>query len=198
MCLTITMELVLEPEPQVSHDAAAFPNSLHKIMGDRVGEPGQDDGINPDPAWVLGEGVVRLDVVGEGISRQGQQHVVTPPDVVVGRGIQNDVHEGTNIRHRSHLDVEVGDDGVFIRRRGGRGLRGRGRHGSQDRLLGGDSLPFEIGGGHLLLIKELTDGQDKMTHDDGLFLGSFGSGDHGVEPLLEHLSVSGRNGDNVR
>jgi hypothetical protein len=69
MCLTITMELVLEPEPQVSHSAVAFPNSLHKIMGDRVGEPGQDNDINPDPAWVLREGVVRLDVVGEGISR---------------------------------------------------------------------------------------------------------------------------------
>jgi hypothetical protein len=103
MCLTITMELVLEPEPEVSRGAAAFPNDLHKIRGDHVGEPGENDGIHPSLAWVVGEGVVRLDVVEEGTSRQGQQHVVMPPGVVVERVIQNDVHEGTNVsRVRIH------------------------------------------------------------------------------------------------
>jgi hypothetical protein len=53
------------------------------------------------------------------------------------------------------------------------GLRGRGRRGSGDQLLGGGQ-PFEIGGGGLLLIKELTGGQNATTGGDGLLLGSGG------------------------
>jgi hypothetical protein len=84
-CLTITKELVLETEPEVPCGAATFPNNLHKIRGDCVGGLGESDDIHPGLAWVVREGVVRLDVVGEGISHQGQQHVVTPPGIVVGR-----------------------------------------------------------------------------------------------------------------
>jgi hypothetical protein len=86
-CLMITKELVLEFKPQVSRGVAAFPNDLHRIRGDRVGEPGKDDDILPGPAWVVGEGIIRLDVVGEGISHQGQQHVLMPPGLVVGHGV---------------------------------------------------------------------------------------------------------------
>jgi hypothetical protein len=67
MCITITKELVLEPKPQMSRGAATFLNDLQKIRGDHVGVPTKDDGIHPGPAWVIGESVVRLDVVGEGI-----------------------------------------------------------------------------------------------------------------------------------
>jgi hypothetical protein len=80
------------------------------------------------------------------------------------------------LHHGIYLDVEVGDDGVDVRRRSGRGLHGRERHGSGDQLLGG-GLSFEIGGGGLLLIKELTGGQDAMTRGGGLLLGSFDSND---------------------
>jgi hypothetical protein len=59
--------------------------------------------------------------------------------------------------HDICLDVEDGDNGVDVRRRSGRGLRGRVRRGSGDQLLDSD-LSFEIGGGDLLLIKELTGG----------------------------------------
>jgi hypothetical protein len=83
------------------------------------------------------------------------------------RGVQVDF-----LHHGIHLDVKVDDDGVDVRRRSGRGLRGRERHGSGDQLLGG-GLPFEIGGGNLLLIKELTGGQDattrgRVTMSDGM------------------------------
>jgi hypothetical protein len=61
------------------------------------------------------------------------------------------------LHHGIRLDVEVGDDGVDVRRRSGHSLRGRERRGSGDQLLG-DGLPFEIGVGGLLLIKELTGG----------------------------------------
>jgi hypothetical protein len=94
--------------------------------------------------------------------------------------------------------VEVGNDGVFVRQRVGRGLRGQGRSGSRDQLLGGGGLPFEIGGDDLLLIKELTDGQDVTTCGGGLLLGNFGGGDQGIELLLEGLGVDGRKGANVR
>jgi hypothetical protein len=123
----------------VSRGATMFQNDLHKIRGDCVGELGEGDDIHPGPSWVVGEGIIRLDVVDEGISRQGQWHVVTPPSVVVGRGIQNNVHEGTNVRHHNRLDVEVGDDGVFVRRRVGHDLRGRGRRRSPHQ--GADGWP---------------------------------------------------------
>jgi hypothetical protein len=102
------------------------------------------------------------------------------------------------LHHGICLDVEVGDDGVDVRWRTGHSLRGRGRRGSMDQLLGGD-LPFEIGGGGLLLVKELTGGQDATTRGGGgLLLSSFTGGDHGVESLLGDLGVGGRKGDDVR
>jgi hypothetical protein len=100
------------------------------------------------------------------------------------------------LHHGIRLDVEVGDDGVDVLQRSGRGLRGRERRGSRDQLIGG-GLPFEIGGGGLLLIKELTGGQDVMTRGGGLLLGSFDSDDQGVEPLLKDLGVGSRKGDDV-
>jgi hypothetical protein len=80
------------------------------------------------------------------------------------------------LHHGIRLDVEVDDDGVDVQRRSGHDLRGRERRGSRDQLLGG-GLPFKIGGGSLLLIKELTGGQDAMTCGGGLLLGSFDSDD---------------------
>jgi hypothetical protein len=101
------------------------------------------------------------------------------------------------LHHGIRLDVEVGDNGVNVRRRSGHGLHGQERRGSRDQLLGGGQ-PFEIGGGSLLLIKELTGGQDVMTHGGGLLLGSIDIDDQDVEPLLEDLSVGGWKGDNVQ
>jgi hypothetical protein len=101
------------------------------------------------------------------------------------------------LHHGIRLDVEVGDDGVDVRRRSGCDLRGRGRCGSGDQLLGG-GLPFKIGGGGLLLIKELTSGHDMMMRGSGLLLSSFSANDQSIEPLLEDLGVGGRKGDDVR
>jgi hypothetical protein len=41
---------------------------------------------------ILGEGVIELDVVGKGVSRQGHQHEITPKGVVQGRGVKDDVY----------------------------------------------------------------------------------------------------------
>jgi hypothetical protein len=91
------------------------------------------------------------------------------------------------LHHGIRLDVEVGDDGVDVRQRSGRSLRGRGRRGSGDQLLGG-GLPFKIDGG----------GQDATMCGGGLLLGSFDGGNQGVETLLGYLGVGGRKGDDVR
>jgi hypothetical protein len=80
------------------------------------------------------------------------------------------------LHHGIRLDVEVDNDGVDVQRRSGHDLHGRERHGSGDQLLGG-SLPFKIGGGGLLLIKELMGGQDATTCGGSLLLGSFDSDD---------------------
>jgi hypothetical protein len=64
-----------------------------------------------------------------------------------------------------------------VRRKSGRGLRGRERRGSGDQLLGG-GLPFEIGGGGLFLIKELTSGQDATTTDGMTTEGEEGAGNN--------------------
>jgi hypothetical protein len=92
------------------------------------------------------------------------------------------------LHHDIRLDGEVGDDGGDVRRRSGRGLRGRERPGSRDQFLGGG----------LLLSKELTGGQDATTRGGSLLLGSFDSEDQGVEPLLEGLSAGGQKGNDVR
>jgi hypothetical protein len=100
------------------------------------------------------------------------------------------------LHHGIRLDVEVVNDDVDVRRRSGRGLRGRGRRGSGDQLLG-SGLSFEIGDGGLLLIKELTGDQDATTHRGRPILGSFDGGDQGVELLLGDLNIGGRKGDDV-
>jgi hypothetical protein len=86
-CRAITKELVMEPEPEVLHGVATFPNDLLKIRGDRVGESTEDDGIHFGPSWVVREGIVGLDVVGEGVYHQGQHNVVMPPGIVWGCGV---------------------------------------------------------------------------------------------------------------
>jgi hypothetical protein len=47
---------------------------------------------------------------------------------VIGRGVEDDVHQLADVEHYSRLKVKFGDDRVFIGRRGdGDELRGRGR-----------------------------------------------------------------------
>jgi hypothetical protein len=63
MCLMITKELVLETEPQVLCSVATFLKDLLEVRRDCVGEPAEDYSAHPGPAWIIGEDVVRLDMV---------------------------------------------------------------------------------------------------------------------------------------
>jgi hypothetical protein len=63
---------------------------------------------------ILGEGIIRLDVVGEGVLRQGHQHEITPEGIVQGRGVKDDGHQLANVWNHRSLDVEVGDDGCVV------------------------------------------------------------------------------------
>jgi hypothetical protein len=68
--LSVTEKLVVEGDPQVPRNAAMPSNDLLEILRDRVGEPVEDDIIHSSPCKFVGEGIVRLDVVGEGVSRK--------------------------------------------------------------------------------------------------------------------------------
>jgi hypothetical protein len=63
VCLTITKELILEPKPQVTCDAATFSNDLLKIKENHVGEPAEDDGIHFGPSWVVRVYLVRASIM---------------------------------------------------------------------------------------------------------------------------------------
>jgi hypothetical protein len=88
---------------------ATLSNDLLKIGSDRVGEPVEDDNVHPGPRRIIGEGVVREDVVGEGVPCQGHQYQVTPDGIAGGRSVQHDVHQLANVWYRRCLNVEVGD-----------------------------------------------------------------------------------------
>lgn len=82
----------------MTRGVATFSNDLLTIRGDRVGEPTEDDSLHAVLARVVGEGVVGLNVVKEGISRQDQQHEIMPTSVVERRGVHNDIHQLANVR----------------------------------------------------------------------------------------------------
>jgi hypothetical protein len=66
--LTVTEKLVIEGEPQGPLSAATLLNNILEIMGDRVGEPTEDDTVHSSPCRIIGEGIIELDVVDEGVS----------------------------------------------------------------------------------------------------------------------------------
>lgn len=72
--------------------AALLPNDLPKIKGDRVGELVENNDVHVVPTEGVGEGVVGLNMVGESILCQGQQHEIIPASVVGRRCVQNDIH----------------------------------------------------------------------------------------------------------
>ena len=98
----------------MSRGVATFLNNLLKIRRDRVGEQAKDDARQRGPGRVIGEGVVGLDVVGEGLSRQGQHHEIAPASVFGRRSFQNDVHQLANIRGFYGLDVETGNGSLLV------------------------------------------------------------------------------------
>jgi hypothetical protein len=108
MCLTITMELVLQAEPQVARGMTPLPNEPLKIGNDCVGKPAADDSVHPGPHRILDEGIIGEDVVGEGVPCQGHQHQVTPDGVVGGCSVQHYVHQLVNVWYHRCLNVEVG------------------------------------------------------------------------------------------
>jgi hypothetical protein len=64
----VTEKLVVEGDPHVPCNVATPLNDLLEILGDHVDEPVEDDVAHSCPCRVVGEGIIRLDVVGEGIS----------------------------------------------------------------------------------------------------------------------------------
>lgn len=98
----------------MSRGVATFLNNLLKIKRDCVGEQAKDDARQTGLGRVIGKGVVGLDVVDEGLSRQGQHHEITPASVFARRSFQNDIHQLANIRGFYGLVVETGNDSLLV------------------------------------------------------------------------------------
>jgi hypothetical protein len=124
--LTIIEKLVLDGEPQMARRATAFPDHLVKLRRDGVANPVEDDAVHPYPPWIIGWSVVR-DMFDEGVALKNLLHEVTPAGVV-GGVVEDDVHQLADTEDCGRLKVEVGDDRVFVGRRGGGDeVRGRGQ-----------------------------------------------------------------------
>jgi hypothetical protein len=124
--LTIIEKLVLDGEPQMARRATAFPNHLVKLRRDGVANPVEDDAVHPYPPRIIGWSVVR-DMFDEGVALKNLLHEVTPASVV-GGVVEDDVHQLADTEDCGRLKVEVGDDRVFVGRRGGGDeVRGRGQ-----------------------------------------------------------------------
>jgi hypothetical protein len=122
--LTVNEKLVLNSQPQVARSGTMSPNHLMKLRGDSVADPVEDDAIHPAPARISGRNDVRVDVVEEGVVLEDHHHQVTPAGVGGGAGVEDDVHEGTNVEDGRCLEVKTGDDSLLIGRRSQRRVGG--------------------------------------------------------------------------
>jgi hypothetical protein len=53
-------------------------------------------------------------VIGERVTPESEQDIVTPPGIVSGGEVQRDRDERTDVLHSGGLDVDVGDDGNLV------------------------------------------------------------------------------------
>jgi hypothetical protein len=124
--VTVAEKLVLDGKSQMVRRAVAFSDHLVKLRRDGVADPVEDNMVHLDPPRIIRQSIIR-DVIDEGVTLKKLLHEVTPAGVVGGGGVEDDVHQLADIEDRGRLKMEVGDDRVFVGRRGGGDdLRGRG------------------------------------------------------------------------
>jgi hypothetical protein len=104
MLLTVAEKLVLDGEPQVARRAAAFPDHLVKLRRDGIADPVEDDAVHSYPPRIIRRSIL-LDVLDEDVAFKSLPHEVTPAGVV-GGGVEDDVHQLTDIEDRSRLKGE--------------------------------------------------------------------------------------------
>jgi hypothetical protein len=177
--LAVFEKLVLDSQPQVARSGTTFPNHLMELRGDRVADPIEDDAVHPAPARIGGRSDVRVDVVEEGIALEDHHHQVTPAGVGGGAGVEDDVHEGTDVEDGRCLEVKTGDDGLLIGRRSRRRVSGTRRR-SRHKLASGDGGLLQ-GGCRLLLLQEGACGPGTAACSNRLLVGFLGVLDEGVE-----------------
>jgi hypothetical protein len=122
--LAVSKKLVLDSQPQVARSDTTFSNHLMELRGDRVADPVEDNAVHPAPARIGGRSDVRVDVVEEGVALEDHHHQVTPAAVCGGAGVEDDVHEGTDVEDDRCLEVKIDDDGLLIGRCSRRRVRG--------------------------------------------------------------------------
>jgi hypothetical protein len=110
--LTVTEKLVFDGEPEVARRATAFPDHLVKIRRDGVADPVEDDVVHPNPPRIIGWRVSR-NVLDKGVALESLLHEITSAGVV-GGGVEDDVHQLTDVEHCGRLKVKSDDDRVFV------------------------------------------------------------------------------------
>jgi hypothetical protein len=141
-----------------------------ELRGDRVADPVEDDVVHPVPARIGGRSDVRVDVVEEGVVLEDHHHQVTPAGVGGGAGVEDVVHEGTDVEDDRCLEVKTGDDGLLI---GGRGRRrvGGARRRARHKLASSDDGLLQGGCRLLLLLQEGACGPGTTACSNRLLLG---------------------------
>jgi hypothetical protein len=129
-------------------------------------------------------------VVEEGVALEDHHHQVTPAGVVGGGGVEDDVHEGTDVEDGRCLEVKTGDDGLLIGGRGQRrvgGVRRRARH----KLVSSNGGLLQGGCRLLLLLQEGACGPGTAACSNCLLLGFLSVLYEGVEFGIEGSGISG-------
>jgi hypothetical protein len=121
-------------------------------------------------------------VVEEGIALEDHHHQVTPAGVCGEAGVEDNVHEGTDVEDGRCLEVKTGDDGLLIGRCSRRCVRGTRRR-SRHKLASGDGGLLQ--GGCCLLLQEGACGLGMTACSHRLLLGFLGVLDESVEFGLE-------------
>jgi hypothetical protein len=111
---TVVEELVFEGQPGVTSRLAALSSDVLQVGGDGVVDPRLDDVVRPIPRRNTDVCGVNQHMVGEGVTREGEQYDVVPSGVVRGGKFQRDRDERMNVLHAGGLDVDIGDDNGLV------------------------------------------------------------------------------------
>jgi hypothetical protein len=133
--VAVVKELLLKGNPKKllsSTVTTAGMSGLLEIDDDGVEQPRQDHNIHPAPVGVIEGRSIGGDMVVEGLALEHQQYEVTPTQVLGGRDVEDDRHQGPDVLDADSLSVEVADGGSI-------------KHASS-RLL-----DLDLGGGDVLL-----------------------------------------------
>jgi len=112
--LPIAKELVLEGALNGACGGSTVDHHLGKVGGDRAGNPGLDKAVHACPVREVGRGEVDEDVVLQQVLADDEEDLITPPGVVPGVDVEEDVDEAPDVLHADGLSVQIDEGGGFM------------------------------------------------------------------------------------